>query len=118
VTVAIEHHLGPGPRRTWFALGETGDRVELVDGSLIVGPVPGKRHQRLSWELVYALRAPARAAGTGWYLLAELNGPAVTLRLCRLDGQHYVEHAVAGAGGTLTLTEPFPATLDPTTLFS
>ncbi len=34
----------------------------------------------------------------------------------RLDGQHYVEHAVATPGETLRLTAPVALTIDPTAL--
>lgn len=182
MTAAIEHHLGPWTEEDYFALGETTDRIELLDGSLIVSPAPSKRHQRLSWRLTHALMAPAEtaglaayeainvrlqsgriaipdvvvadtddegiyvatsevrlicevvspgnaatdrvlkmhlyaAAGIGWYLLAEQDeSGSVTLRAFRLDGQHYVEHAVAKTGETLRLTEPFPVNLDPVAL--
>jgi Uma2 family endonuclease len=43
-------------------------------------------------------------AGIRWYMLAQVD--PVELRLYRLDGGHYVEHAVAGKGDVLHLSEP------------
>jgi Uma2 family endonuclease len=179
MTVPLEHHIGPWTEDDYFQLGETDDRIELLDGSLIVSPAPSKRHQRLSWRLAYAFMSAAEAAGlavyeavnvrlqTGriaipdvvvadtdpdgttvdaaevrlicevvspsnaatdrvlklhvyatagmpWYLLAEQESPeSLTLRLFRLEGEHYVEHAIAKDGEPLRLTEPFEVVLDP-----
>lgn len=41
----------------FLALPETMDRVELVDGEVLVSPSPTDRHQHLVVELTFALRA-------------------------------------------------------------
>jgi Uma2 family endonuclease len=53
-------------------------------------------------------------AGIPWYLLVDPD--PVTLSLFRLDGNRYVEHALAKPGETLSLTEPVVAELGPTAL--
>ncbi|GHJ17551.1 MULTISPECIES: Uma2 family endonuclease [unclassified Micromonospora] len=174
-------HIGLWTETDYLALDHGLDRIELLDGSLIVTPAPSKRHQLVSWNLVDSLRRAARPLGLlvfeavnlrlgvnrmvipdvvvadtddegtvveagevrlvcevvspgnaaadrlvkmqlyaiariPWYLLVEQDGDSHSLRLHRLDGEHYVEDAVAKAGETLTVTEPFRWAIDPSVL--
>ncbi|KUL33350.1 Uma2 family endonuclease [Actinoplanes awajinensis] len=59
----LDDHNGPWTEADWLALGETNNRIELIDGSLWVSPAPNRPHQHISSQLWSLLDSAARTVG-------------------------------------------------------
>jgi len=88
--------LRPGARAAGFRIYEA-INVRLAVGRVVIA------------DLLVA------AAGIEWYLLVEpelTDFGSVALRMFHLDGEHYVEQAVAAYGESLAGEQPFTFQLD------
>jgi len=73
MSVALLEHPGPWNEEQYFALGETPNRIELIDAGLWVSPAPNKPHQDISFLLMSGIRPAARAAGLRAYEAANVR---------------------------------------------
>jgi Uma2 family endonuclease len=73
MSVAPLEHPGPWSEEQYFALGETPNRIELIDGGLWVSPAPNKPYRDISFLLMVGIRPAARAAGLRAYEAANVR---------------------------------------------
>jgi hypothetical protein len=110
----------PGPRADRRAWPTGSDTVRQAVSRLVFGwrhrGVRGRPHLR---DRVTEQRRERSAAQIGWYLLVEpdlSNFESMALRLFRLEGRHYVEHATVPFGATLNFDGPLRCAIDTHTL--
>jgi Putative restriction endonuclease len=63
MSMAMLEHTGPWGEEDYFALGETANRIALIDGSLWIRPEPSKRRQRIAFLLAAGLAEAAEQLG-------------------------------------------------------
>jgi Uma2 family endonuclease len=61
MSVGLPSHAGPWSEDDYVALGETDQRIELLDGSLVMSPHASGRHQHVSRLLANHIAAAAPA---------------------------------------------------------
>jgi Uma2 family endonuclease len=61
--VHVEGHSGPWTAADYLALGETPDRIELFDGSLLVSHAPSGMHQHVARRLANILEIAGKETG-------------------------------------------------------
>jgi Uma2 family endonuclease len=63
VLTELFNHRQPVTESEFLAFDETSDRIELIDGSLLVSPGPTTRHQRILQQLFITTHDAAKAVG-------------------------------------------------------
>ena len=96
-------HGGPWTEQDYLALPDDRRRIELLDGGLLVSPVASGRHQRLSFQLCYAL---GRAAPNWLEVLEAINVRVASGRILIPDLV-----VVANPGLDLTVWDPADVTM-------
>ncbi|MFI6078645.1 Uma2 family endonuclease [Actinoplanes sp. NPDC051343] len=128
--VAVRHAARAAGFRSWEAINVRLSPRIIVIPDLVVGTMDylGSVAHAADVAMVGEILSPSNeandrveklrdyaAAGIPWYLLVEpdmTNYRSITLRLYRLDGESYVEQAVAAHGEILKSDAPFPFAID------
>ncbi|MFG1991738.1 Uma2 family endonuclease [Actinoplanes sp. NPDC048988] len=100
MSVAMLEHPDPWSEDEYFALGETTNRIELIDGSLWVSPAPSKRRQHIALLLAMGLYAAAERVGL--LVWQDVNLRLVSGRILQPD---IVVADTDDAGGTVEAAE-------------
>ena len=59
MTAVALDHAGPWTEADYHALPETRERIELLDGSLLVAPAPSSDHQQIARARMPRMLTPA-----------------------------------------------------------